>query len=112
MSKKVKLSKNPTLSGELENKQVQLTISIDPVAAKLLGVLSDDGKPETTLLILADHAQQGVYRPGAWEREWLWPVFGSEWTNKLEPGDPYGRPNCAHVFQRPEAPEQGTGRAS
>ncbi len=38
---------------------------------------------------LADHAQQGVYRPGAWEREWLCQAFGWEWLERLEPDPEY-----------------------
>jgi hypothetical protein len=45
------------------------------VVADLAGVLSE----------LADHAQQGVYRSGAWEREWLCKVFGYDWLARLEP---------------------------
>jgi hypothetical protein len=38
---------------------------------------------------LIDHASQGVYRPGAWEREWTAQVFGYDFVDKLEPGDPF-----------------------
>lgn len=34
---------------------------------------------------LIDHAQQGVYRPGAWERPWLMQAFGDDWLQFLEP---------------------------
>jgi hypothetical protein len=53
---------------------------------------------------LIDHARQGVYRPGAWERDWLRQAFGDDWTEYLEPGDPYGRANCENIFQRPKRP--------
>jgi len=52
---------------------------------------------------LIDHAQQGVYRPGAWERMWLEQAFGNDWIEGLESGDPHGRPNCEAIFQRPKA---------
>jgi hypothetical protein len=50
---------------------------------------------------LIDHVQQGVYRPGAWERQWLEHVFPGGWQEHLEPGDPCGRPN-GEMFQRPK----------
>jgi len=53
---------------------------------------------------LIDHAQQGIYRPGAWEREWLTQAFGADWIEHLEPGDPYnGGEGCDAIFQRPKA---------
>jgi hypothetical protein len=45
---------------------------------------------------LADHAQQAVYRPGAWEREWLCQAFGYEWLDYLEPD-----PQAPDIYQRP-----------
>ena len=51
---------------------------------------------------LIDHAQQGVYRPGSWERGWIRQAFGHDFEEALMPGDPYGRPNCEGVFQRPK----------
>jgi hypothetical protein len=33
---------------------------------------------------LIDHAQQGVYRPGSWERGWLCQAFGDDFTAVLE----------------------------
>lgn len=46
---------------------------------------------EAVVYQLLDHAQQGVYRRGAWEREWLMQVFGDDWLKRLEPdpGLPY-----------------------
>jgi hypothetical protein len=52
---------------------------------------------------LVDHANQGVYRPGAWERDWLCSAFGYDWTEGLET-DP--RPDH-HMFQRPRGDELG-----
>lgn len=37
------------------------------------------GEPAEVLQKLADHAQQGVLRPGAWERYWLVQAFGDTW---------------------------------
>ena len=43
------------------------------------------GEPEAVLTRLADHAQQGVCRPGAWERGWLEQAFGYRWDRMVEP---------------------------
>ncbi len=49
------------------------------------------------LVDLADHAQQGVYRPGAWEREWLCQALGYGWLERLEPD-----PEHPDIFERPK----------
>lgn len=83
----------------------QITIDIDDTVYALLEVLTkgEYGQPsiEDVVSKLIDHAQQGVYRPGAWERDWLIQAFGDDWAAYLEPGDPYGRADCEHIFQRP-----------
>jgi hypothetical protein len=88
------------------NVPVRVTLEIDPTVHELLAVLTrSECGPENVegvILKLIDHAQQGVYRPGAWEREWLCEAFGHTWTKNLEWGDPYGRTNCEHIFQRPK----------
>ena len=85
-----------------------VTVEIDETAYALLQVLtrgeSGPDSVEGVLLELADHAQQGVYRPGAWERGWLMQAFGDGWTAYLEPGDPSGRSNGDAIFQRPKRP--------
>jgi len=83
----------------------KITIEVSDVVYGLLEVLTKgDGAPKTVegvVLTLVDHAQQGVYRPGAWERQWLEQVFfADEWQPHLEPGDPYGRPDSP-MFRRP-----------
>lgn len=50
----------------------------------------------SVLVELADHAQQGVYRPGAWEREWLCQAFGYDWLVRVEPD-----PEHPDIFERP-----------
>jgi hypothetical protein len=88
---------------------MKVTIELSKTVADLLEVLSaghaiKGGKKERVRFVLeelADHAQQGVYRPGAWERAWICNAFGFEWTSQVENGDPYGRPNCESLFQRP-----------
>lgn len=96
-------------------KRRKITVEVSDVVYQLLSVLATGPyAPATTVEgvvgQLIDHAQQGVYRPGAWEREWLMQAFGSEWTAALEPGDPYGRGGDNSMFSRPrqktEAKEQ------
>jgi hypothetical protein len=73
------------------------TISIivpDEVAARL-AVLTDPSLLQAgatvtaaasdAVAVLIDHAQQGVYRPGSWERPWLMQAFGDEWLERLHP---------------------------
>ncbi len=82
---------------------MKIELEIDDTHARLLAVLADDGDVKAVLAQLIDHAQQGVYRPGAWEREWLSQAFGEEWQSRLEPGDPYGREG-GWQFERPITP--------
>src|SRR6186713_928865 len=79
----------------------EITVSLSHTVCALLACLDDDGSVENVLEKLADHAQQGVYRPGAWEREWLIQAFSDEFEDRLEPGDPYGREDCDLIFRRP-----------
>lgn len=66
----------------------------DPIVRKIIKVrlsqqiidyLSVLGNPEDVLAILADHAEQGVRRPGAWEREWVIQCFGEDFLDRIEP---------------------------
>lgn len=90
---------------------MKVTIELPDTTYRLLQVLDSAGSVETVLQTLADHAQQGVYRPGSWEREWLCQVFIEDWAGKLEPGDPYGRtePVDFKIFERPRGWETGRG---
>lgn len=79
------------------------TVALSPSAAARLAVLAA-GNPGLclrdvgdVLAVLADHADQGVYRSGSWERGWLCSAFGHDWTEVMEP-DPDGR---APSRQRP-----------
>ena len=86
--------------GEVKRK---ITLEVSETVYDLLSVLGD---PTEVVGELIDHAQQGVYRPGAWERAWVFQAFGDEWTDKLEQGDPYDRPMQAggwSPFQRPKS---------
>jgi hypothetical protein len=67
---------------------MQITLEIDDTTASLLATLSESGSVTSVVETLIDHAAQGVYRPGAWEREWTAQVFGYDFVDKLEPGDP------------------------
>lgn len=78
----------------------KITIEVSDTVYKLLQVLDEERCVEVVVETLIDHAQQGVYRPGAWERDWLERVFPEGWQERLEPGDPYGRPDSP-MFRRP-----------
>jgi hypothetical protein len=72
--------------------------------AVLAGGESGPAGAAAVLAVLADHAQQGVYRPGAWERDWVMQVFGDEWLTRVEP-DPDGLSADGRViFDRPRPP--------
>lgn len=83
-------------------KPVTVTIKLSRREAELLAVLDARGDVKAVLETLADHAQQGVYRPGSWERMWITHPFGEEWISKLEPGDPYGRRGFGSIFRKPK----------
>lgn len=88
-----------------------ITIELDEIVYGLLEVLTRSRYgPESVEAVvdqLIDHTQQGIYRPGSWEREWLRQVFGEDWIEHLEPGDPYGHPNCELLFRRPKPRRDG-----
>lgn len=77
---------------------VTVTVQLHQRVADLLGVLigPDTGITDLqgVLLEIIDHVQQGVYRPGSWERGWLEQALGSGWQERLEPdpGTPFERP--------------------
>jgi hypothetical protein len=83
----------------------KITIEVSDTVHRLLEVLTNgEYAPKTVEDVvgtLVDHAQQGVYRPGAWERDWLERVFPEGWQEHLEVGDPYGRPDSP-MFRRPK----------
>ena len=83
---------------------MKITIEVSEVVYGFLEVLAkaEEATVEDVVGELVDHAQQGVYRPGAWERQWLMQVFGEDFTRYLEPGDPYGREGAESIFQRPK----------
>jgi hypothetical protein len=81
---------------------MRVTLNLSPTVVRLLATLDDGGDVKAVIENLIDHAQQGVYRPGAWEREWLIQAFGDDFLDKLEAGDPHGRPGYKNVFDRPK----------
>lgn len=87
---------------------VSITLELSQRVADLLAVLTvgeyapDD--LEGVLMKLIDHAQQGVYRPGAWERGWLEQAFGDEWLDGLEPDTEDTAADGRVIFQRPVRP--------
>jgi hypothetical protein len=86
---------------------MKITVEVSAEVYRLLEVLTKgeygaaESGVEGVVLQLIDHAQQGVYRPGSWERPWLAQAFGEGWTAHLEPGDPYGRAGGEAIFERP-----------
>lgn len=69
--------------------EVVIPVTLPQWEAERLSALidPDQGLPDLEAVIyqLLDHAQQGVYRSGAWERSWLQQVFGHKWTERMEP---------------------------
>jgi hypothetical protein len=90
------------------NEPVQVTITLSAEHARHLAVLADpESGPAGVALVLAtlaDHAQQGVYRPGAWERDWLIQVFGDEWLTRVEPDTDDVSADGRVIFDRPRPP--------
>ena len=86
----------------------RITVEVTDEVYALLGVLADPTEGYATVEVvvagLVDHAQQGVYRPGSWERGWLEQAFGHRWQRRLDP-DP-----DAPVYSRVKAP--GSARPS
>jgi hypothetical protein len=86
---------------------VTVTVLLPAEVARRLAVLAHPDALEpaaAVLVILADHAQQGVYRPGAWERDWLIQVFGDEWLDRLEPDTDDVSADGRVIFDRPRSP--------
>jgi hypothetical protein len=101
----------------------EITVTVtDEVAARLAALtdpsLLERGAAVTAaardaVAVLIDHAQQGVYRPGSWERSWLMSVFGDEWLSRLVPDT---RPGMLSgdgrvIFDRPreDGSDEGSG---
>jgi hypothetical protein len=87
---------------------VTVTLELSQRTADLLSVLTiGQYAPEDlngVLMKLIDHAQQGVYRPGAWERGWLQQAFGDEWEAGLEPDIQDTAADGRVIFDRPVSP--------
>lgn len=84
---------------------VQVTVTLPAEHARRLAVLAGEesgpGGVALVLATLADHAQQGVYRPGAWERDWVMQVFGDEWLDRVEPDLDDTSADGRVIFDRP-----------
>jgi hypothetical protein len=65
----------------------KITVEVSPRVAELLAVLDPSGKGDVEAVVarLVDHAQQGVYRVGTWQRGYLVTVFGESWLRRMEP---------------------------
>lgn len=90
-----------------------LVIKVSKIEYDLLAALIN---PEFGLKCVEDviehlisNVHAGVYRPGSWERPWLCQAFGDDFTKNLEPGDPYGRPNCEAIFVKPKPSKRSGG---
>ena len=87
---------------------VTVTLELSQRVAGLLTVLTRGAyAPEDlrgVLMQLIDHAQQGVYRPGAWERGWLEQAFGHDWQAGLEPDTDDTAADGRVIFERPIKP--------
>jgi len=87
----------------------EITITVTDEVAGRLAVLGEPGVTAAEVAaVLIDHAQQGVYRPGAWERAWVCQAFGEDWLYRLEPDT---RPEMLSgdgrvIFDRPRAWEE------
>jgi hypothetical protein len=89
------MSRSDNWPREVELEPVTVTIPRQWVN-RLQALCSADLETVADVLFeLLDHAQQGVYRPGSWERPWLCQALGYEWTANVEP-DP-DQP----MFERP-----------
>lgn len=98
---------------ETREPTVTVTLELSQRVADLLTVLTTgEYAPEdlrSVIMELIDHAQQGVYRPGAWERGWLEQAFGDEWQRGLEPDTERTAGDGRIVFDRPARPVGGGG---
>lgn len=94
---------------------MKIEIEVSDIVYALLEVLAREEEKQCKVYMgvkhvietLIDHAQQGVYRPGSWERNWILEIF-PEFEQFLEPGDPYGRPGCEAIFMRPRRSRRAT----
>ena len=66
---------------------VAITLELGDEVIDLLSVLGEPARlsPRDVISVLIGHACQGVYRPGAWEREWIEQAFGPVDQSQLEP---------------------------
>jgi hypothetical protein len=87
---------------------VKVIVTLPAEVVRRLAVLSDTksgpAAAAAVLATLADHAQQGVYRPGAWERDWVIQVFGDEWLDRVEPDLDRTSADGRVVLDRPRLP--------
>ena len=84
---------------------IEVTVRLSVEHARRLAVLAGEGYGVAgvagVLATLADHAQQGVYRPGAWERDWVTQAFGDQWLTRVEPDLDDVSADGRVIFDRP-----------
>ena len=63
----------------MKPEKIQVTVAVTAAQLAALQTLADQvawlNGPADVLATLADHAEQGLRRPGSWERPWLTSVF-------------------------------------
>jgi hypothetical protein len=92
-----------------DRSMTEVTVGLSDVVMRRLAVLHPPGLGAAdlrahvagVLVALADHAQQGVYRPGAWERDWLIQAFGDGWLDEVEPDTDDTAADGRVIFDRP-----------
>jgi hypothetical protein len=72
-----------------ETRKIEVTIRLGAVAHRLIQQIDRNCSVEEIIERICDHVQQGVYRPGAWERPWLVQCVGDDFEGNLQQGDPY-----------------------
>jgi hypothetical protein len=64
-------------------KPIKVTVELYPEAIACLEALCN-GTADQALAALVEHVQDGMERPGSWERPWLIQAFGDGWIHSME----------------------------
>jgi hypothetical protein len=90
-----------TITVDVPDEWVARLRVLGPSAQYQVDLVPTDAMLPAVILELLDHAQQGVYRPGSWERPWLQQAFGDSWEQHLEPDPERTAGDGRIIFQRP-----------